>query len=177
MSLARHRELLVLGAVRSHDLHGYALAEALDGGLGRGLALKRSTIYALLSRLDERGLIECRAEQDSARPERRVYRVTKDGRKTLAGLVHASARATVCTIVPLAIIVAHIDELPHAEAMEVLEACRDELQGTLDDLAEVPPHDGPGGIAFDLLRRHVELDLEAVVDLLRQKAATVRRAR
>ncbi|MCP3978588.1 MAG: hypothetical protein GY716_04530 [bacterium] len=166
MSLARHRELLILGAVCKHEVHGYALAEALAAGSGFGLGLKRPTIYALLNRLQERGLVTCRTERDSAHPERHVYRATKSGKRALADLVRASAEASVSTMVPLAVIVAHLDELPADDAVAVLEACREELREGLDGLAAIPGHADLAGAALELVRRHLELDLEVVEGLI-----------
>ncbi len=166
MSVARHRELLVLGVLCSHELHGYALVDALASGLGRGLDIKRPTVYALLSRLEARGLVTHVTTRDSAYPERRVYRATRKGRKALAELVLSCTTAGVGATLPLAIVIAHLEQLPPEDRVSVLESCRDELEATLAGLTSLPAHDGLAGTALELVERHHRLDLETVRSLL-----------
>ncbi len=172
MSLARHRELLVLGAVRSHSIHGYALVEALAAGLGKALGIKRPTVYALLSRLEEQGLVTHKAEKDSVYPERRVYRVTRKGRSAIPELAHASVKSSIEAAIPLAVIIAHLDELSADERIEILVACRDALQSSLADLESIPEHPGNAGVALDLVSHHYNLDLDTVNRLLLEAGGT-----
>jgi DNA-binding PadR family transcriptional regulator len=46
-------------------------------------ALNRSTAYFLLDRLAQRGLVEAELEREGRRPERRVYRLTAEGKDSL----------------------------------------------------------------------------------------------
>ncbi len=162
MSLAKHRELLVLGAVRSHSVHGYVLAEALASGLGASLGMKKPNVYALLKRLEQRGWLAHRSRKDSAYPERRVYTLTAAGKRAFTDTIRASARAGIGATVPLVVLVAHLDELNPGERLETLQRCRDQLLGALADLAELPEHEGAAGEALDLMKRHYELDLSAI---------------
>jgi DNA-binding PadR family transcriptional regulator len=166
VSVARHRDLLILGAVHSHSIHGYALAAGLEQGLGKALGLKRPSVYACLKRLEERGLLRHTVKRDSPYPERRVYSVTAKGKKELSRLVHSSAERTVDTMVPLAVVVAFLDLLPEEEQQAVLRQSQVALRAALDQLTSVPAHEGHAGRALELLHRHYELDLEAVEALL-----------
>lgn len=79
--------LLVLAALQerySEWQHGYALA----GKTG----LKSGTLYPILIRLADRGLVEARWQQEPApgRPRRHLYRLTADG---LASAAQALAAA------------------------------------------------------------------------------------
>ena len=168
MTLARHRELVVLGAVRAHAAHGYALVAALGQGLGKAVGMKRPTMYALLRRLEERGWLRHRTFKDSEYPERQVYQTTRKGQRALADLVRQCVEVGQRSMLPLAALLAHLDELPRAERAEVLDTVRDEVESDLQDLAELPAHDGFAGEALDLLRRHHELDLQTV-KALREK--------
>lgn len=68
--------------------HGYDLC-------GR-LALKPGTVYPILIRLAERGLVETAWEQDAppGRPPRHLYRLSSAGAEYLAGQPVAAGRAT-----------------------------------------------------------------------------------
>ena len=166
MSLARHRDLLVLGAVRTHSIHGYALSEGLEQGLGKALGLKRPSVYACLARLETRGLIRHSVKRDSAYPERRVYEVTADGEAALPELLHASVRGRVQVTVPLAVVIAFLDLLDVDLRGALLRRCQDDLRAALEQLRVHPVHEGHAGLALRLLRRHCELDLAAVDELL-----------
>ena len=79
---ARHT---LLGLLLVSPSHGYDLARAFAPGtpLGSVVHLGASHLYALLGQLERDGLVEgIRAEQ-GARPPRRVYRITDQGRSVL----------------------------------------------------------------------------------------------
>jgi PadR family transcriptional regulator PadR len=54
-------------------LHGY--------GIAKGTGLKSGSLYPILIRLADRGLVEARweEEQPAGRPRRHLYRLTRDG--------------------------------------------------------------------------------------------------
>jgi PadR family transcriptional regulator, regulatory protein PadR len=68
--------------------HGYALA-SLTG-------LKSGTLYPILIRLADRGLVEARWQEEPqpGRPRRHLYRLTADGLASAAGALAAPARQT-----------------------------------------------------------------------------------
>ena len=73
------RELLLLGLLRSQEMHGYQLHEAIDSHLGMGVQLTKPTAYRLLSNMAEDGWVTYREEQEGNRPPRRVYAITAQG--------------------------------------------------------------------------------------------------
>lgn len=73
--------LAVLGALRSEG-YGYALQQRLAG---RGLDIEQGTLYPLLRRLDEQGLLESDWKVEGARP-RKYYRLSPEGRRVLSTL-------------------------------------------------------------------------------------------
>jgi PadR family transcriptional regulator PadR len=69
-------------AVLSHDeSHGYAIAELLrQHGFSR---IKGGTLYPLLKRLEDQGLVEHTWQHDQAGPGRKQFRLTDQGRQEL----------------------------------------------------------------------------------------------
>jgi DNA-binding PadR family transcriptional regulator len=65
--------LLVLGSLAGGPKHGYAILQEVDLGPG--------TLYGVLARLEERGLIEAMEAED---PRRRPYRLTSRGASVLS---------------------------------------------------------------------------------------------
>jgi PadR family transcriptional regulator len=91
--------LAVLKLLDQREMYGYELAEALDRESEGVLAMGHSTLYPLLYKLEERGLVRRRTPKtDSGRP-RKYYSVTPAGKAWLtrhqeewAGLVEAMTR-------------------------------------------------------------------------------------
>lgn len=70
--------LLVLTSLAAGPKHGYAIIQDVDVTASRSLG--PGTLYAVLARLEQRGLIEALAAQDRRRP----YRITASGAQALA---------------------------------------------------------------------------------------------
>ena len=70
--------LLVLASLADEPKHGYAITQ--DVAETMGVRLSAGTLYAVISRLEARGLIEPLESEDRRRP----YRITAAGAKELA---------------------------------------------------------------------------------------------
>lgn len=69
----------VLAIIAEGDTYGYAIAQRLDeAGLGR---IKGGTLYPLLGRHEENGLIASRWQQGDGGPGRKVFSLTAGGRR------------------------------------------------------------------------------------------------
>ncbi len=79
--LKGHLELLVLSVIAAGAGHGYAIIEALRDRSHGVLDLPEGTIYPLLHRLEDRGLL--RSRWVSVKRRRRVYQLTTVGEETL----------------------------------------------------------------------------------------------
>jgi DNA-binding PadR family transcriptional regulator len=79
--------LAVLGALRT-PAYGYSLQQTLAE---RGFAVEQGTLYPLLRRLDEQGLLESDWTIDEARP-RKYYRLSARGAEMLAELTEEWSR-------------------------------------------------------------------------------------
>lgn len=74
-------ELCVLGLLREGETYGYQLLQRL--GAAEGLAVTESTVYPILARLAQEGLVSVRSEASPHGPPRRYYRLTPEGRQRL----------------------------------------------------------------------------------------------
>jgi DNA-binding PadR family transcriptional regulator len=70
--------LLVLASLAGEPKHGYAIIQ--DVAQTMGVRLSAGTLYAVISRLESRGLIEPLESEDRRRP----YRITAAGAQALA---------------------------------------------------------------------------------------------
>src|ERR1700736_4060994 len=81
-TLKGHLDLLLLAAVRSRPLHGYAIAGMLRARSDGAFDLSEGTLYPALHRLERAGLLSSRWSEVNGR-RRRVYQVTRTGRRAL----------------------------------------------------------------------------------------------
>lgn len=79
--LKGHLEMLVLAVVGNEASHGYAVIERLRELSGGEFDLAEGTVYPVLHRLEDRGLLSSRWTGE--RRVRRVYSVTAAGRRFL----------------------------------------------------------------------------------------------
>jgi DNA-binding PadR family transcriptional regulator len=70
--------LLVLASLAEEPKHGYAITQDVADTMG--VRLSAGTLYAVISRLESRGLIESLESEDRRRP----YRLTAAGARELA---------------------------------------------------------------------------------------------
>lgn len=69
-------ELCVLALLSQHDSYAYEIASRLADAIGMG----EGTIYPLMRRLQNDGLVETYLVESSAGPPRKYYRLTQAGR-------------------------------------------------------------------------------------------------
>jgi len=74
-------ELCLMAALEGGEAYGYELLQRL--ARAEGLAITESTVYPILARLTEEGLLTVRAAPSPAGPPRRYYRLTRIGRARL----------------------------------------------------------------------------------------------
>ena len=77
-------ELLVLSLVEHEPRHGYDLCKLIESRSKGVLTFHVASLYPLLYRLEKRGWIDGRWVEKAGQRRRRYYRLTADGKKTLA---------------------------------------------------------------------------------------------
>jgi len=89
MARARQRDVvprgalraLILSALTESDLHGYALARQLEERAATTLKIREGSLYPALHELELEGSIEARWTKGPDGRKRRVYSLTRAGRK------------------------------------------------------------------------------------------------
>lgn len=77
-----HLDSLLLAVVAGAPMHGYAIIEELRRRSGGRFDLPEGTVYPSLHRLEQAGLMES-SWDDAGGRRRRVYRLTRRGRRSL----------------------------------------------------------------------------------------------
>jgi PadR family transcriptional regulator, regulatory protein PadR len=76
-------ELLILALIERRSRHGYEIAKLIESRSQGALHFRVTSLYPLLYRLEERGLIEGRWVEKAGQRRRRYYRLMKEGRALL----------------------------------------------------------------------------------------------
>src|SRR5438477_12110942 len=88
-----HLDLLLLAALRTRPMHGYAIIEYVRTASSGQFAYAEGTIYPALRRLEDDGLLRSRWDETDRR-RRRVYELRAAGEKALTGYRNEWARFT-----------------------------------------------------------------------------------
>jgi transcriptional regulator len=77
-------DMLVLSLLEARARHGYEIGKLIESGSGGQLRFRIGSLYPVLCRLEDRGLITGRWVERSGERRRRFYKLTPAGRKALA---------------------------------------------------------------------------------------------
>jgi transcriptional regulator len=76
--------MLVLSLLEVRARHGYEISKMIERESGGELSFNVASLYPLLYRMEDKGLIEGRWVEKPGQRRRRYYRITSAGKKTLA---------------------------------------------------------------------------------------------
>lgn len=80
-------EMLVLNLLRENRKYGYQLISELREQSHEMLKLKEGTLYPILYRMEEDGLVKAVwSEAKGKEPSRKYYEIQEDGKKTLSDM-------------------------------------------------------------------------------------------
>jgi PadR family transcriptional regulator PadR len=82
--LKGHLDMIVLAALAGGPAHGYAVIAEIRRRSGGAFDLPEGTVYPALHRLEQKGLLTSRWTKAESGRERRVYSLTRSGRRALA---------------------------------------------------------------------------------------------
>jgi len=92
-------EMLVLSLLEARPRHGYEIGKLIEERSGGVLKFHIASLYPMLYRLEQRGLIAGRWVEKAGQRRKRYYKITAEGRRVLASqrskwedFIHALAR-------------------------------------------------------------------------------------
>jgi DNA-binding PadR family transcriptional regulator len=139
--------LLVLDGPQS----GYDLVRAVAGSVGFFFAPARSHVYDVLPRLERHGWARHTAVEQASRPDKRVYRPTREGRRVLSAWVaEPDEPDTDRSVLLLKVYFGEV--VAPAVTVERLEGLRGRASDALQRYREIEARNaGNGGEFFPLL--------------------------
>lgn len=143
------KKLLLLGLLRSHEMHGYQLNEMLAERTVTAVPFSRANAYKLLKKLEVDGFVRSYEEQEGNRPPRRVYGITPAGETAFQELLRKSIAGYERPEFPSMVAFNFLYELPADEALALLTQRRLHIAAQLAELDAVPAD-----------MRHIHLSLD-----------------
>ena len=122
-------ELALLTILAEQPRHGYDIERVIEErGMRDWTAIGFSSIYYLLKKLGQMGLIEGKLEETSQGPARKVYHITADGADALREGVLEALSVPAPRHTPLELGLANLPSIPPAEALAALDRYRNALE-------------------------------------------------
>ena len=125
---ARERELLLLGLLRKREMHGYQLSEFMETHLALFFDIKKATAYSLLGKMEKKGWVTSRKEQEGKRPPRRVFAITPEGEALFQELLRGALPEYRRPAFPGNVPMLFMDALPPEELHDLLDLRRDAIR-------------------------------------------------
>jgi len=140
-----HRELLLLGVLRSGDMHGYRLNEFLNRDMAYCADIKKATAYRLLQKMAQDGWILELSEQVGNRPPRTIYQITSTGEAAFQKLLRSNLADYSMSYSTGEVGIAFVDAIPPQEAIDLLKERLQKTQADLVGLEQAMVHGAHAG--------------------------------
>ncbi len=127
----------ILGFLRYGPLSGYDLKERFDLSVRHFWPADQSQIYRILAKLDEQGYTRVKVVEQENRPDRKVYAITKAGRKELHRWLTSPLEADDRRSASL-VQVFFCGELADEEILGIFRRAAEQCRAGLDALRQVP---------------------------------------
>jgi DNA-binding PadR family transcriptional regulator len=155
-------EQALLGFLNQGPMHGYDLHRHAQDELGHIWHMGISNIYGALKQLEKADFVESTLSPQGSRPTRKIYRITRSGRKSFRDWVQKPVpnirRLRVEFLAKLYFL--HKLGLKGAEKLiaDQEAICQERITGIKQDLAECGPQDF-SRLVFDFRLRQIEATL------------------
>lgn len=154
------RKLLLLGLLRSQEMHGYQLNEFIDSHLEAMVQLKKPTAYRLLNTMANDGWVAYKEEREGNRPPRRVFSITPEGDAAFQKMLRESLAGYEPMVFSGNIGLLFLDVLPSTEAVELLRVRREGVESLLQQAHSHEAHGESPSVLLLHQTRHLATELE-----------------
>jgi DNA-binding PadR family transcriptional regulator len=169
-------ELAILSLIAEQPRHGYQIEQVIEArGMREWTEVGFSSIYYLLRKLEQDGLVEGQIERQAGRgPARKVYDITPSGEEALrAAVLDALSVPHPCRL-PLQLGLANLPRLSHVEALTALRQYVDSLAARLEHVEATRESQQPLPYFVDAMFSHSITLIEAELKWITQFIAQLR---
>jgi len=154
------KKLLLLGLLRTQEMHGYQLNDFIDTSLAICVDLKKPTAYYLLNKMYCDGWITCKEERAGNRPPRRVYTITPAGEIAFQRMLRESLSDYKPVQFRGDISLAFLDSLPPVETLSLLRKRHLAIKRQLQMAQTIPIHSSSLQLLIEHQIRHLSAELD-----------------
>ena len=116
------KEVILLGLIAEEPIHAYGLEEKIQfRRMDMWTTMGFSSIYRVLSRLEEKGLIDTRLEHEGQGATRKVHEINQDGKQALARGVLAHLASMTPSKNPFSVGLSNITQAPYDDVVSRLK--------------------------------------------------------
>ena len=166
------KKLLLLSALRDHEMHGYQLNEMLGQHAGIPIHLTKSNAYKLLKQMEQDGWVTFREEQEGNRPPRRVYKIMPEGESAFQQMLRDSIAGYTDPEFPSAVAFNYLELLPPEETISLLQQRREKVIAHLEDVGGIPDEIRAHHLGVEYLNRFYQAEIEWLDELIAQLSKT-----
>jgi len=127
-SVDRINAIAVLSLLQESPRSGYEIKQIADERMKGVAEITSGTVYYTLKWLEKRGWAKASLSRRGRRPERRVYRITKAGRKGFLALLEEAAFETDHFYSPFDVALYFAPHLPSATMLKAVEKRLEDLE-------------------------------------------------
>jgi DNA-binding PadR family transcriptional regulator len=169
----KERQILILGLLLSHGMHGYQLNELLKKNPGMPISLTKSNAYKLLNDMENDGWVTYIEEQEGNRPVRRVYSVTEKGEQAFKKMLRETLSTYAFPELPSVVGLDFLHMLPDEEVVSLLERRLNVVKDKFGQLEAVSEEIRKSHLTTDYLHRYYAGEVEWLTEILNDRMAAI----
>ena len=155
-------ETAILGLVNEGETHGYDLHKTIDyRGMRTWTAIGFSSIYAILTRLEKKGLIHSFPSPDGKLPTKKRYQITSQGTKTLQQVVKQFLTTPQVPRLRIDLAIANLNAIPLSEAVQCVKTYIQQLEARITAFLKVRATQEPLPFSARMLFDHSTIKSQA----------------
>ncbi|NQT98260.1 MAG: PadR family transcriptional regulator [Candidatus Marinimicrobia bacterium] len=164
-------DIIVLGVLMKGSQSAYHINKTLERNhVGDWLKISEPAVYRNIRKLCANGYLSDHSERDGARPEKRVYTITSQGRKRLLDLIHEASQSPVRINCSFDAYIAHLNYVGHDEGAKLIRSLKQNISQRQQEMAAIMKAAEPGlslltKSVIDLRMRYLRTAQEWVEDL------------
>lgn len=160
------RKLLLLGLLRTQEMHGYQINDFIDAFLTVCVDVKKPTAYYLLNKMHADGWVAVQEQQEGNRPVRRIYSITSEGESAFQKLLRKNLGSYSSIQFASDIGLAFMDTFSKEERDSLLAQRREDIVQQLAVVEAIPEHPGNFQWMIEHQVRHLRTELEWLDEII-----------
>jgi DNA-binding PadR family transcriptional regulator len=132
MATISNKEMALLGLLSEGPMHAYGIEKEIENrSMREWTEISMSSVYKLLNKLEEDGMIGSEVRLAPNNVTQRVYDITENGRAALRERIKAFLSEPEHYLHRIDLATSHLDQLSKEEALECLGKYRDKLADSI----------------------------------------------